>query len=186
MTFTKLHLWTVDEYHRMIESGILSADQHVELLDGLIVEMTPQLPPHASTTSWASDNLRTMVQGRAAVRVQMPITLSPKSEPEPDIAIVQLTPDLYVNHHPTPREILLLVEVADRTLASDRTQKALTYAKAGISDYWILDVNTRQVYVLRQPTLTGYQQETILPANTILAPVAFPDLNVPLNQLFPG
>ncbi|NJR59040.1 MAG: Uma2 family endonuclease [Cyanobacteria bacterium CRU_2_1] len=181
---TKAKLWTVDNYHRMLETGILTGSDRVELLEGHIIEMNPQLPPHAATTQRAFRYLDRLLETVAYVRMQLPVTLKPKSEPEPDIAVVRIDANEYGDRHPTPDEILLIIEVADSTLLGDRQHKAPIYARASISDYWILDVNTQQVYVFREPTPDGYQQEMILAANTVLAPVAFPNITIPLNQLF--
>jgi Uma2 family endonuclease len=181
---TKIKLWTVDDYHRMIETGILTSSDRVELLEGQIIEMNPQLPPHAATTQRAFRYLDRLLKTVAYVRMQLPITLKPKSEPEPDIAVVRIDLNEYGNHHPGPDEIFLIIEIADSTLLNDRQQKASVYAKAGILEYWILDVNARQVYVLREPVHGNYQQVTTFAANTALAPIAFPDIAVPLNQLF--
>ncbi|NJO43299.1 MAG: Uma2 family endonuclease [Cyanobacteria bacterium RU_5_0] len=184
MVSTKAKRWTVDDYHRMVETGILTEGDRVELLEGQIIEMNPQLPPHAATTQRAFRYLDRLLETVAYVRMQLPITLRPKSEPEPDIAVVRIDAHEYGDRHPTPDDIFLIIEVADSTLLGDRQQKAPIYSKAGIADYWILDVNTRQVYVFREPTQEGYQQEVILAANTLLAPIAFPAIKIPLNQLF--
>ena len=181
---TKAKLWTVDDYHRMVETGVLTGSDRVELLEGQVIEMNPQLPPHAATTQRAFRYLDRLLEPVAYVRMQLPVTLKPKSEPEPDIAVVRIDANEYGDRHPTPDNIFLIIEVADSTLLGDRQQKALLYAKAGIADYWILDVNAKQVYVFREPTPEGYQQETIVAANTMLAPVTFPDITIPLNQLF--
>jgi Uma2 family endonuclease len=169
----------------MIATGILCPHDHVELLEGQIIEMSPQLPPHASTTQRTARYLDRLLEGQAYVRMQLPVTLKPRSEPEPDIAVVRLRHNEYADHHPTPAEIFLLIEVADTTLENDLKQKALTYAKAGIADYWILDVNDRQVYVLRTPTPNGYQQETVFGSGSVLFPLAFPGAEVSLQHLFP-
>ncbi len=161
MTFTKVRLWTVDEYHRMIEHGILTTRDRVELLDGQIVEMIPQQPLHASTTQRTARYLDRPLGDRAYVRMQLPVTLKPRSEPEPNIAVVRFDPKEYADHHPTPNEIFLIIEVADRTLREDRNEKAPLYARAGIPEYWVLDVNTRQLYVFREPRNEGYAQETV-------------------------
>ena len=181
---TKAKLWTVDDYHRMVETGVLTGSDRVELLEGQIIEMNPQLPPHAATTQRAFRYLDRLLETVACMRMQLPVTLKPKSEPEPDIAVVRIDASEYGDRHPAPDDIFLIIEVADSTLLGDRQQKALVYAKAGIADYWILDVNAKQVYVFREPTSEGYQQEAILTANTLIAPVAFPDITIPLNQLF--
>ena len=183
MTATKDRLWTVDEYHRMIETGILTDSDQVELLEGRIIQMSPQRPPHAATTQRIDRYLQNRLRGLADIRVQLPITLS-TSEPEPDIAVVRIDPNGYAEHHPGSREILLLIEVAHTTLDKDREEKALAYARANIADYWILALSSRQVYIERNPTASGYQGETILNEEVSLAPLAFPALEIPFSELF--
>lgn len=185
MTTTDVRLWTVDEYHRMAVAGILSPDERVELIEGQIIPMSAKNPPHAATNLCAADYLRNLLSGRALIRIQDPISLSAYSEPEPDIAVVRVDSQRYLEHHPTADEIFLLVEVADTTLARDRKQKAPIYAKAKIADYWILDVNTRQVYVFREPRNEAYTQETILDQEATLSMLAFPEIEVQIDQLFP-
>lgn len=185
MTSTRLRSWTVDEYHRMIEAGILTNDDKVELIEGQIIQMSPQLPPRAATIQCASDYLRDLLSGKATIRVQSPITLPPNSEPEPDIAVVRIDSRRYVDRHPAPNEIFLLIEVARTSLDKDRITKALTYARAAICEYWILDVQQRQVYIFREPGTTTYQQEMVLNEDATISLVAFPDVNVFVNQLFP-
>ena len=181
---TKAKLWTVDDYHRIVETGVLTGSDRVELLEGQIIEMNPQLPPHAATTQRAFRYLDRLLETVAYARMQLPVTLKPKSEPKPDIAVVRIDANEYGDRHPTPEDIFLIIEVADSTLLGDRQQKALVYVKAGISNYWILDVNAKQVYVFWEPTPAGYRQEAIVAANTVLAPIAFPHITIPLNQLF--
>src|SRR6476469_6543099 len=127
--------WTVNEYHRMLEAGILTAGDRVELLDGHIIEMVPQEPPHASTTSIVGNDFVVLFAGKAWVRQQLPITIAPNSEPEPDIAVVKHDPQRYRDRHPTPEDVYLLIEVADSTLNYDRTRKVKAYAKAKIREY---------------------------------------------------
>lgn len=115
MTTTQSRLWTVDEYHRMIEAGILTTEDKVELLEGRIIQMSAQRPPHAATTQRIDRYLQTLLRNQADIRSQLPITLS-TSEPEPDIAVVRIDPGGYADHHPAPNEILLLIEVAHTTL----------------------------------------------------------------------
>jgi Uma2 family endonuclease len=184
MTAIDVHLWTVDDYHRMINAGILTTENKVELLEGQILEMSPQQPPHAATTQIASDYLRELVADKATIRVQLPITLRPNSEPEPDIAVVRIDSQRYLNNHPIPDDIFLLVEVADSTLNRDRKRKARTYANAKIADYWVLDVNARAVYVFREPGNDGYVQEFLLDENATLSLVAFPEVEVRVKELF--
>ena len=183
MIATQLRQWTVEEYHRMIEVGILSDGDRVELLDGQIITMTPQQPIHSGTTQRSDKYLKHRFEGLADVRVQLPIELL-TSEPESDIAIVRIVTDDYGTAHPTVADIFLLIEIAQSSLDLDRTTKALIYAKAGIEEYWILDVKKRQTHVLRQPTDRGYQSEFILPITETVAPMAFSAIAIPLSKLF--
>ena len=185
MSSIKVRLWTVDEYHRMIEQDILTSDDKVELLEGQIIQMSPQRPPHAATTQRAANYLTRLLVGQAYIRVQLPISLPPNSEPEPDIAVVCIDPREYFDRHPAADDIFLLVEVAKTTLKQDRTVKAPVYARANIPEYWVLDVQQRQLYVFRQPEADTYQQEIILNQDATISPVAFPDIDVAVNQLFP-
>jgi Uma2 family endonuclease len=185
MTQTKVRLWNVDEYHRMLETGIITADERVELIEGQVIPMSAKNPPHAATTLCASDYMKRLLAEFALVRVQDPIGLSQYSEPEPDIAVVRIDSRKYVDHHPQPDEVFLLIEVADTTLESDRKQKAPLYAKAGIIEYWILDVNQYQAYVFREPNLAGYNQQFILGEDASISLVMFPEITVQISQLFP-
>lgn len=184
MTTTELRLWTVDEYHRMMEAEILTTEDRVELIEGQIIQMSPQQPPHAATTQRTFNYLNHLLVGIAFLRMQLPITLYPNSEPEPDIAVVRINPREYIDGHPTADDIFLLIEVADRTLNSDRTSKARIYAQAKIPEYWIVDVNVRQIYVLREPGEETYQQETIVGEDAKLSPLAFPEIEVEVSQMF--
>jgi Uma2 family endonuclease len=183
MTSTKEKIWTVEEYHRMIEAGILNDGDKIELLDGRIVEMSAQTPPHAATTQRSSDYLKELLAGQAHIRMQLPITLA-TSEPEPDIAVVCIAPGAYCDHHPNPSEILLLIEISYSTLQIDRREKAPIYARANIVEYWILDVVDREAYIYRNPEPQGYQSEVVFQDNAIIRMLAFPDIEINLSELF--
>ena len=185
MTTTEIRLWSVDEYHRMIETEILTTDDQVELIEGQIIQMSPQQPPHAATTQRSYKYLNRLLADLADLRIQLPITLRPNSEPEPDIAVVRIDAREYFDGHPTPDDIFLLVEVADATLRRDCQEKARTYAKAKIADYWVIDVNSRQVYVFREPGDESYHQEIILKGDAALSLLAFPEIEVQIARLFP-
>lgn len=167
----------------MIEAEILTADDQVELLEGQILQMSPQQPPHAATTQRASDYLRILLMGKAIIRVQLPITLRPQSEPEPNVAVVRI--DEYQESHPTPSDIFSVLEVADTTLYTDRKQKAPVYAKAGIAEYWVVSVNKRQIHVFREPGNENYHQETQLSEDASIKLVAFPEIEISIDRLFP-
>ncbi|MBC6436319.1 Uma2 family endonuclease [Nostoc sp. HG1] len=180
-----LKKWSMEDYHRMVEFGILTPADQVELLEGVIVQLNPQRSPHAATKQCASDYLRERLMGQVIVRVQLPITLPPDSEPEPDIAIVRLDPRKYFDRHPQPDDILFLAEVADSTLNEDRIRKAKIYAKANISEYWVLDVHKRQVLGFRRSDGEHYTEEFVLSENDSIELFAFPEILISISQLFP-
>ena len=180
---TRLKHWTVDDYHRMIATGILTPHDRVELLEGQVVEMVPQDPPHASRIDDGGDYLKARFANRAKVRVQLPITLVPGSEPEPDFAIVRFDENRYRDRHPGPAHVFLLIEVTVSTWQRDYTQKARIYANAGIVEYWILDINRQQVTVLQRPVAEAYQSEQVFTAADQIAAQAFPDVAIALQNL---
>lgn len=175
--------WTVEDYHRMITAGVLS-DHHVELLQGEIVEMTPEGPLHYFLSDRGSDYLKNLLQGKAKVRLDGPITLS-NSEPEPDIAVVQLPESRYRDRHPYPEDIFWLIEVSDSTLLKDLQDKKAAYAAAGIPEYWVLDLKAGALIVFRQPSSTEYLSEQRLTAGMI-CPIAFPEVQVSVDRLLRG
>ncbi|MBV8883304.1 MAG: Uma2 family endonuclease [Chroococcidiopsidaceae cyanobacterium CP_BM_RX_35] len=176
--------WSVNDYHCMIASGILTQSDHVELLEGCIIEMVPQEPPHASITSSFGNDFVMLFAGKAWVRQQLPITIAPNSEPEPDVALVRIDPNRYRDRHPVPEDIYLLIEVSHSTLNYDRHHKAKIYAKANIPEYWVVDVNQQQILVFREPQEGSYQVEQVLGVNDAIIPLAFPDVRVELSNLF--
>ncbi|MBE9017939.1 hypothetical protein C7Y66_16965 [Chroococcidiopsis sp. CCALA 051] len=172
--------WSVEDYHRMIEAGILR-DRHVELLAGEIVEMSPETPIHYSTAKRGAKYLEELLLGKADVRFNGPITLA-DSEPEPDIAIVRLPESSYNDRHPAPEDIFWIIEVAKTSLKKDLDIKAAIYATAEIQEYWVLSLATRQIIVFRKP-----QNGKYLEANTIdkgiITPLAFSDVSVSVDRL---
>ena len=182
---TRDRLFSVAEYHRMSDKGILKPDERTELLDGHIISMAAKKPLHSLVNQLAGDYLKQVLSGLAVVRTQEPVHLNAKSEPEPDIAVVQLPLTRYSDHHPYPEEVLLLIEVADTTLNFDRKKKAVSYARAGIADYWVIDVKGEQVFVFRDPGAKSYQQETVWAKDATLTLLAFPDVSVKVQNFFP-
>lgn len=176
--------WTIEDYHRMITAGILD-DRHVELLNGEIVEMSPEGTPHAAYSQNTGDYLRSLLGSRVRIREAKPVTLPPNnSEPEPDIAIVEPHPvAVYVQHHPYPEDIFWLIEYSDSSLKKDLEVKTEVYAAAGIREYWVINLKAQELIVFRSPTPTGYQSEQILTSGTI-NPLAFQDVSVSVRQLF--
>jgi Uma2 family endonuclease len=149
-----LRPFTVDEYHRMIEVGVLTEDDPVELLEGRIVLKMPRNPPHDSTIAQAQDTVNKHLPPGWHVRVQSAITLS-DSEPEPDVGIARGQPHDYATHHPGPVDIAALIEVADSSLDRDRNLKGPLYARARIPVYWIINLVDSQVEVYTDPSGPG-------------------------------
>lgn len=148
--------FSTQDYRRLAEAGILGEDDHVELIEGEIIEMSPKGSRHSGTlkrlVAYFSERL-----GRAAVlSIQDPLDMSDGTQPEPDLMLLRPRPDFYTDSHPTPADVLLLIEVADTSLAVDRTRKADLYAAAGIPEYWVVDVERRRVFVHTGAMPTGY------------------------------
>ena len=166
------HRFTREEYYRMGEAGLF-AEERVELLDGEIITMPPQNPPHAGTTSGLATVVIRLLGANFTVRIQMPIVLNDWSEPEPDIAICRLDPDHYRNEHPKASDILLLIEVAGSSLAYDRRRKVAAYAESGIPEYWIVNLVDRRIEVFSDPNpaMRRYRQERfVVSGDTLLLP----------------
>jgi Uma2 family endonuclease len=176
--------FTVDDYYRMAEAGILRTDERLELLEGEIIEMSPIGGPHAGCVTALSNWLVPALLGRAVVRIQQPIRLSSRSEPEPDVAVVRYRDDLYRGGHPEPKDVLLIIKVADSTLAYDLRRRLPLYAAAGIPEVWIAEVGSRQVRACREPQGRRYRQVEIISGNGTLSPVAFPDLVLKVAEVF--
>ncbi|MEQ8998266.1 MAG: Uma2 family endonuclease [Coleofasciculus sp. B1-GNL1-01] len=173
--------WTIDEYHRMIAAGILE-DRRVELLQGEIVEISPEGEPHAYFSSEAGEYLMRRLSDRAMVRLAKPITLPNNSEPEPDIAIVQRLGREYLDHHPYPDNIFWLIEYSESSLEKDLEIKRKIYAQVGISEYWVINLQRRQLIVFRDPQDGEYASRSAL-AGGIIYPLAFPDISISVDSI---
>ena len=159
MAFTALampHRFTVDEYHRMAEVGLLGEDDRVELLEGEIIDMSPIGSRHAACVNRLTRLLATGLGDRAIVAVQNPVRVSDLSEPQPDLAVLRARDDFYAEQLPGPADVLLLIEVADTSLAFDRHVKVPLYARAGVPEVWVVDLDGEVVEVFRGPGPEGY------------------------------
>ncbi len=175
--------FSVEEYHRMAEVGILKPGDRVELLDGDIIPMAPMSSRRAAAVSKIVEWLQRTFAGCAAVRVQSPITLNEHSEPEPDVALLQPRPDHYAEAHPTPQDVFLVIEVAQSSLGHDRNVKIPEYARAGVTEVWLVNLEARHVEVFREPTPLGYGAKTVRRRGQSVAPQAFPDATVTVDDL---
>ena len=191
MFVTDIRLLSVQDYHRMVEARVLAPDERVELISGQLYKMAAKGTAHSAAVTRIERVLKARLGDRVLLRFQDPIALDDYSEPEPDIAVVKVNPLDYEEHHPTPSEVYLLIEVADSTLKRDRELKAPAYAQSGIQDYWILDVNQRQLYVFRSPTVspepcrraTGYTNEFVLSDSDVISPLTFLDCQIAVVEM---
>lgn len=167
----------------MAESGILQPDERVELLEGQIIQMAVKGTAHRAAVTRIQRLFQDRLGNRVLICLQDPVRLDDYSEPEPDVAILVPDPLDYEDHHPTPSEVYLLIEVSDTTLKFDRETKAPAYARSGIAEYWVLDVNAGKLHVYRSPSETGYQSETILSEALTIAPLAFPECVIAVKEM---
>lgn len=173
---------TVDQFLRMAEVGVLSEDDHLELIDGEIVQMTPADPRHASAVTRMIE-IFGLLRDRAMARGQCSVHLAEHSLPEPDVALVRRRRDEYSRSHPQPEDILLLAEVARTSLRTDRERKGPLYARYGVPEYWIVNLADDVLEVYREPGEEGYALRRLLRAGERVAPLAFPDFEVAVADL---
>lgn len=145
-----LYRFNVDQYEKMIDAGVLTGEDRVELIEGIVVQKMTQHPPHAVAIDYTLDALRPLMPDGWRLREQKPIELS-DSEPEPDLVVVRGPLQRYETCHPRPADIALVVEVADTTLEGDRRVKGRMYARARIPVYWIINLNERRIEVYTEP-----------------------------------
>jgi len=167
---------TIDDYDRMIAAGILHEDERVELLEGEIVCMAAIGLTHSNVVSFLIRWFARRLPESAHVRAQDPIRLPPGSEPQPDLTIVRSATGTHLRMLPGPEDILLLIEVADTSLAYDRDVKLPLYAAAGIAEVWIVDLAGERVLVNRAPRRGRYARRTTVARGGVLTSAAFPAL----------
>ena len=182
-----LRRFSVEEYHRMGEVGILSEYEKVELIDGRVLKMSPIGSQHAAYVSLLNRKLRA-VEETAIVRVQDPIILDDETEPQPDIAVVKFKANAYADSHPRPEDVLLLIEVAETSLEEDREIKLPRYAASGISEVWIVNLIENIVEVYRESLIlangiSGYRRRMDFRAGELLSPEAFEHLEIKIPKL---
>jgi Uma2 family endonuclease len=175
--------WTRAKYEQLVDSGVLTESDRVELLDGELVTMTPQGTLHATAINLVSETLRNTIGPNHLIRVQQPFALDNASEPEPDIAVVPGTARDYMHRH--PNTAMLIVEVSDRTLAYDSGRKKDRYARNRIQDYWIVNLADRHLEVYRCIKNDCYVDRLILTVGDRITPLAFPSASIPIQALLP-
>ncbi len=190
MTITTAKRFTIDEYNRLAELGFFHEDDRVELIRGEIIPMAAKGTLHSTFCRRLIRELSKLIANLGTLQSQDPIIIPPNSEPEPDVAILKNKDDDYLNSHPTPQDVLLLIEIADSSLKYDQEVKLPLYAQAGISDYWIFNSIENCLETYNEPYQDnigkfGYRRKVIyLPNETVTLPY-FPEIILDLSKVFP-
>ena len=191
MTTTNAKRFTIEEYHRLAELGFFHEDDRIELIRGEIIQMAAKGTPHTTCCRNLLRELAELLAGLAELQCQDPITLPSKSEPEPDFAILRKRADNYLSAHPTPKDVLLVIEIADSTLKYDQETKLSIYAEAGILDYWMFNLVDNHLETYSEPYQDlqgnfGYSMKRIVLPNQIIMLPCFSELVLDLSKVFPG
>ena len=170
----------------MVETGILTEDDRVELIDGQVVEKSPIGKRHASAVFRGTRALTRLLGDRAIVSVQGPVRVGDGSQVQPDFALLRPQADFYADEYPQAQDTLLLIEVADSSLLLDRNQKVPLYAREGVAEVWLVNLLNDTVEVFRRPEHGAYTDTSVVQRGTVLSPLAFPDLRVQVEDLIGG
>jgi Uma2 family endonuclease len=186
----RLRRWTRREYETLVERGVFGADEHLELLDGLLVVREPQGSRHAAVLMQVQAALQRAFGSDHHVRPQLPVALDDYSEPEPDLAVVPGRPLDYFDAHPAAP--VLMVEIAESSLPLDRRRKGSLYARAGIAEYWVVNLVDVVLEVYREPLRSRaarygwrYREVSLLRRGDVVSPLRAPGVAVPVSDLLP-
>jgi Uma2 family endonuclease len=177
------HRLTVNQYHRMAEAGVLAPDARVELIDGEIVDMAPIGSRHGSAVKRLNQLLMDAVGKAAIVAVQDPVRLGDSSEPQPDLMLLARRDDFYEAAHPVAADVLLLVEVSDSTARYDSVVKLALYARHGIREVWIVDLDNHVLRVCRKPVGDAYTEVSETTTPGLLSPLLLPGVTIDASRL---
>lgn len=175
--------FNVTEYYRMTEAGILSESDRVELIDGEVIEMSPIGSRHAACVNRLTMLLAGELRQAAIVSVQNPIRLDESSEPQPDLCLLQPRTDFYAQAHPTPADVLLVIEVADSSVGFDREVKLPLYAQAVVPEVWLVNLPADIVEIYSQPASGKYQKSQELKRGEIVRSEAIPQISLDMNSV---
>jgi Uma2 family endonuclease len=176
--------FTTEQYHLMHEAGVFAEGDRLELINGEIAEMSPIGRKHAVCVTRLNELFFSRLLGKVQIWSQNPILLNNGSEPQPDLAILKRREDFYAEALPTPSDILLVIEVADSTIAYDREVKSPLYAAAGIPEMWLFDLNRKIIEGYSQPSTLGYKRMQRYEQNDTFSMLAFPDVSFTWQEVF--
>jgi len=175
--------FTVAEYHRMAEAGILGEDDRVELLGGQVVAMTPIAPAHGSCVNRLTALLAPLAGGRATPSVQNPVVLGEHEEPQPDVTVLRYRADGYRDMHPRAPDVQLVIEVADSSVESDRQTKIPLYARSGIPEAWLVNLPADVIECYREPGPAGYADVRTARRGETLSPLRLPGITLAVDDI---
>ncbi|WP_462321186.1 Uma2 family endonuclease [Halochromatium sp.] len=175
---------SVDAYHQMIQAGIFDEDDRVELIDGALRAMPPIKPDHAGKNNRLNRLLTLRVGDDALISVQNPLTLQPRSEPEPDLMLLRPRDDFYEGANPTPTDTLLVIEVCDSSLRYDREVKVPLYAAHGVPEVWLVDLQHRRLELFREPGVDDYRLVLRPEPGEVVAPLLLPSLRIGVDEIW--
>jgi Uma2 family endonuclease len=178
------HRFTVAEYYRMAEVGVLEPDARVELIEGEIIDMASMGSWHCGTVDWLNEMFCVYLREHSNIRIQGAVRLSRFSEPQPDVALLKRRADFYRDAHPGARDTLLIVEVSDSSLRKDQLVKIPLFAHFGVPEVWIVDVMHERLHFYRSPRGGEYAEVSSTEKPGVVALAAFPDVAVDLSDLF--
>jgi Uma2 family endonuclease len=184
MEISRPHRFSVEDYYRLEQAGVLERGVRVELLEGLIQDMSPIGPLHGGMLNRLARFFVLAARGRWIVSLQNPVRLDRFSEPQPDLTLLKPAPDDYTSHHPTSADVFLLIELADSSLEYDRGQKLPVYARSGIPEVWIVNLQMSEIEIAREPMFSGYKDTQIKRCRGLISPQVFPDVVLDLAELF--
>ncbi|MBA3945981.1 MAG: Uma2 family endonuclease [Herpetosiphonaceae bacterium] len=176
--------FSVVDYHRMVKAGILGEDDRVELIAGEVLEMSPIGTRHAACVDRLNAFLTREAGANAIVRVQSPILLDDYSEPQPDLALLRVRDDYYMYAHPTPADVLLVVEVSDSSMTYDHEVKLPLYAEATIGEVWLVNIPTERIECYTQPVDGSYKVTDTLGRGQTLTSTVLPNLATAIDSIF--
>jgi|ERR1700722_6831992 len=175
---------TTDRYKMMIAAGVLTKYDRVELIDGDLLNMAPIGSKHSAITSRFHELFVLAVSRAATVVSGGPVDLGEFSEPQPDLALLKRRADFYRDKLPEAADVLLLIEVSDSSLSFDQGVKLRLYARYGVAEYWVVDVEGRRIVTYREPSVQGYARTLECAGGDLVAPLAFPDVKIAVGDLF--
>ncbi len=186
LDYPQRHAISANEYLRMGEGGVFAADARLELIEGEIVETAPIGSGHAGEVNILTGLFVRLVGTRAVVAVQNPLVIGDRSVPQPDLVLLKPRAHRYASAHPTPADVLLVIEVADTTLSFDLATKIPLHARHGVTESWVVDLEERVIRVFRDPSMSGYRTSFTVSVGGSVSPSALPDVIIAVSVLFPA